>query len=168
MKGEQEERLRKGWGSSYGATGSQPGSFQGEKTRADLCPEPVSSVEKRDPLNGNAPRLRDHWKRDCPWRRRSLWLTPQAQDQDGWNISIMAPVLITTQPWVTLNVGIQSHFSVLFSNPGPLPHEFATFIFLASRLQNSLHNLWVVTGNPFSFLNTFLIVSESNSSFRNS
>ena len=31
-----------------------------------LGPESVSSEEKRDPLNGNAPRLRDHWKRDCP------------------------------------------------------------------------------------------------------
>ena len=144
-----------------------------------LGPESVSSEEKRDPLNGNAPRQTtaprpcpicwgDHWKWDCPWRWRSLWLTPQAQDQDWWNISIMAPVLVTTQPWVTLNVGIQSHFSVLFSNPGPLPHESTTFIFLESKLQKFLHNLWVVTGNPFSFLNTFLIVSESNFSFRNS
>ena len=34
--------------------------------------------------------------------------TPQAQDQDWWDISIMAPVLITTQePWVILNVGRQ-------------------------------------------------------------
>ena len=160
MKGEQEERQRKGWGSSYGPTGSQPGNFQGERTRAETYAWSLFPLWKRDPLNGNAPRLRDHWKRDCPWRRRSLWLTPQAQDQDGWNISIMAPVLITTQPWVTLNVGIQSHFSVLLSNPGPLPHESATFIFLASWLQNFLHNLWVVTGNPFSSLMAFWLLQR--------
>ena len=128
------------------------------------CPKTQTTAPRPCPICWG-----DHWKRHCPWRRRSLGLTPQAQDQDWWDISIMAPVLITTQePWVTLNVGIQSHFSVLLSNPGPLPHESATFIFLACRLQNSLHNLWVVTGNPFSFLNTFLIVSESNFSFRNS
>ena len=164
MKGEQEERLRKGWGSSYGATGSQPGSLKGERTRPGVCflwgkegpfkwecPETQRSLEEGLPLktkvsmvdpSSPGSRLMEHFHNgSCPYHHSAL---------------------------VTLNVGIQSHFSVLLSSPGPLPHESATFIFLASRLQNSLHNLWVVTGNPFSFLNTFLIVSESNFSFRNS
>ena len=114
------------------------------------------------------------FKWECPKTQRSLEeglplkTKVSVVDPSSPGSRLMAPVLITTQPWVTLNVGIQSHFSVLLSNPGPLLRESATFIFLASRLQNSLHNLWVVTGNPFSFLNTFLIVSESNFSFRNS
>ena len=32
---EWKENKRKGWGSSYGVTGSQSGSFQGERTRAE-------------------------------------------------------------------------------------------------------------------------------------
>ena len=73
----------------------------------------------------------------------------------------MAPVLVTTQPWVTLNVGIQSHFSVLLSNPGPLPHESATFIFLASQLQHFFTQPLSCDWESVFFSHAFLIVPES-------
>ena len=65
-----------------------------------------------------------------------------------------------TAYWLCLEYG--SHFSILLSNPGPLLHKSTTFLFLASRLQNFLTPFWVVTGNPFSSLNAFLIIPGSS------
>ena len=70
----------------------------------------------------------------------------------GLGLSILAPVLITTQePWVTLNVGQPIQTSSWIWEPpfqsssptlGPPQINLPLFmVFLASWLQNSLHNL---------------------------
>lgn len=47
---ENKKRDRKGWNSSYGTTGSQPGSFQGERTRAETYAQSLFPLWKRGTL----------------------------------------------------------------------------------------------------------------------
>lgn len=135
------------------------------------CPKTQTTAPRLCPICWG-----DHLKRDCPWRWRSLGLTPQAQDQGWRGISIMAPVLITTQePWVTLNVGRQPidfllNTGATFQSSSPilgpslmnLPHLY--FWQAGYKISYTTFELWLGIHFLLSCLSD--CSRESNSSFR--